>query len=311
MVVDHLHRNPPGLRSRERAAFGAVQRRPGILVDLGAQRCLQPLERILAAKEIGVANEEALLVVVGVDEPAGDVLTPLVRTSPVVGSNTSTPLISTCELAVDRPRTSMSGSPNTTNRLPAPVFFSSGMRRSWFMRAFSTGAGRGSGSRRRHAPRRRSRRRSARRTDRRLARGPRTGRLVTVPYSGPMKIAARRSLPWLLVAPLGMHEAGRAKASGWRTRAARLLGVLHARGLRLSSTTRTKSSSPLRDAQGCTARRAVGRLAPFLASSSWTASSSARHPRPAGRTRCGAKRLDRERPGHPRRCALARSGTRQ
>ena len=40
--------------------------------DLGLQRCLERLVGVVRAEEIGVADEEAFLVVVGVDEPAGD-----------------------------------------------------------------------------------------------------------------------------------------------------------------------------------------------------------------------------------------------
>ena len=67
---------------------------------------------------------------------------PSLRTSPVVGWKTSTPLIRTwirVPPAASPPagRMSMSGSPKMTNRLPLPVFFSSSaMWRSAFMRAF-------------------------------------------------------------------------------------------------------------------------------------------------------------------------------
>ena len=54
-------------------ALGAVERRPLGLVDLGAEGVLQLVVGVLAAAEVGVADEEALAVVVGVDEPAGDV----------------------------------------------------------------------------------------------------------------------------------------------------------------------------------------------------------------------------------------------
>ncbi len=59
-----------GLVERPRGV--AVQRRPGFRVDLGLQRGLQRAVGIVRAEEVGVADEEALLVVVGVDEPAGD-----------------------------------------------------------------------------------------------------------------------------------------------------------------------------------------------------------------------------------------------
>src|SRR5437660_230415 len=71
-MVDHLDRDAPvrGLVKRPRGV--AVQRSPGFLVDLGFQSRLERLVRIVRPKKIGVANEEALFVVVGIDEPAGD-----------------------------------------------------------------------------------------------------------------------------------------------------------------------------------------------------------------------------------------------
>lgn len=45
---------------------------PGVLVDFRAQGTLEPLVGILCAGEVGVADVEALVDVVGVDEPEGD-----------------------------------------------------------------------------------------------------------------------------------------------------------------------------------------------------------------------------------------------
>ena len=103
---------------------------PGVAVDLGLEGGLERLVGVVGAQEVGVADEEALLVVVGVDEPAGDAVGPSLRISPVLGWNTSTPLTLTW---ICRPwrrcpgprRISMSGSPKITNRLPLPVFFRS------------------------------------------------------------------------------------------------------------------------------------------------------------------------------------------
>jgi hypothetical protein len=95
-VIDHLHRDPPlRLGLGERPGGVAVEALPGVLVDLGLQRGLERLVGVVGAEEIGVADEEALLVVVGVDEPAGDAVGPSERTSPLCGWNTSTPLILT------------------------------------------------------------------------------------------------------------------------------------------------------------------------------------------------------------------------
>ncbi|MHA3980570.1 hypothetical protein ACW9UR_23125 [Halovulum sp. GXIMD14794] len=73
-MVDHLHRDPPGLRPRERARDGALQALPSVLVDLALQGVAQGLVGYLRAGEVGLADEETFARVVGVDEPAGDVL---------------------------------------------------------------------------------------------------------------------------------------------------------------------------------------------------------------------------------------------
>ena len=49
----------------ERARDVAVERRPRVGVDLGLQRRLERLVGVVRAEEVGVPDEEALLVVVG------------------------------------------------------------------------------------------------------------------------------------------------------------------------------------------------------------------------------------------------------
>ena len=139
-VVDHLHCDAARLRLVERPRGVAVQRRPRVLVDLGLERRLERLVRIVRAEEVRVADEEALLVVVGVDEPAGDAVGIVAADLAGLGSNTSTPFTFTRSLPSFSGSSSMSGSPKMTNRLPLPVFLrSSAMCRSAFMRALSTG----------------------------------------------------------------------------------------------------------------------------------------------------------------------------
>ena len=54
--------------------------------DLGLQGGLEGLVRVVGAEEVGVAHEEALLVVVGVDEPAGNAVGAVAaRSEPVIG----------------------------------------------------------------------------------------------------------------------------------------------------------------------------------------------------------------------------------
>ena len=71
-MINDLHGNPPRFGFLERARDVAVERIPGFGVDLGFQGGLQGFVGVVGAEEVGVADEEAFFVVVGVDEPAGD-----------------------------------------------------------------------------------------------------------------------------------------------------------------------------------------------------------------------------------------------
>jgi len=88
-----------------------------------------------------VTNEEAFLVIVGVDEPAGDAFSTVAAHFPSVwGETRLQPFTFTRSVPSFSGRMEMSGSPKMTKRFPLPVFFrSSAMCRSAFMRAFSTG----------------------------------------------------------------------------------------------------------------------------------------------------------------------------
>jgi len=44
------------------------------LVDLGSEGAFELAVGVVGSEEVGVADEEALAVVIGVDEPAGDVV---------------------------------------------------------------------------------------------------------------------------------------------------------------------------------------------------------------------------------------------
>jgi hypothetical protein len=73
-VVDHLDGDAAARGAREGPRDGRVQRGPGGLVDVGAEGALELVVWIVGAQEVGVADEELLVVVGGVDEPAGDVV---------------------------------------------------------------------------------------------------------------------------------------------------------------------------------------------------------------------------------------------
>ena len=68
-MIDHLHCDAPRFRAAERAGNVAVERGLGFFVDLGSNGGLQRFVGVIGAEEVGVANVEAFLVVVGVDEP--------------------------------------------------------------------------------------------------------------------------------------------------------------------------------------------------------------------------------------------------
>ena len=71
-MIDYLYRDTAERWLVKRAGGVAVERAPGVFIDLGFERGLERLVRVVRAKEIRVTDEEALLVLVGIDEPAGD-----------------------------------------------------------------------------------------------------------------------------------------------------------------------------------------------------------------------------------------------
>ena len=122
-MVDYFDGDAAGGGAVEGAGGVAVQGFPRFAVDLGLEGGLERLVGVVGAEKVGVADEEALLVVVGIDEPAGDTVGPSLRISPVLGWNTSTPLTLTWIWCIWVPLSwtgmiSMSGSPKITNRLP-------------------------------------------------------------------------------------------------------------------------------------------------------------------------------------------------
>ena len=71
-MVDHLDCYATGRGLVERARGVAVEAGPGVGVDFGFEGGFEGFVGVVGAEEVGVANEEAFFVVVGVDEPAGD-----------------------------------------------------------------------------------------------------------------------------------------------------------------------------------------------------------------------------------------------
>ena len=54
-----------------------MQGGPSFFVDLRLESSLKRAVGVVGAEEVGVADEEAFLIVVGVDEPAGDTVGPI------------------------------------------------------------------------------------------------------------------------------------------------------------------------------------------------------------------------------------------
>ncbi len=71
-VVDHFNRDTARRWFVERSGDVAVERRPRLFVDFSPEGSFEALVRIVCAEEVGVADEKAFLVVICVDEPAGD-----------------------------------------------------------------------------------------------------------------------------------------------------------------------------------------------------------------------------------------------
>jgi hypothetical protein len=71
-MIDDLDRDAAGGGFVEGAGGVAMERFPGFCVDLGFEGGFERRVGIVGAQEICVADEEALFVVVGIDEPTGD-----------------------------------------------------------------------------------------------------------------------------------------------------------------------------------------------------------------------------------------------
>ena len=73
-MVDHFHCDAARLRLVEGPRSVAVESCPGFRIDFGFESGFERAVGIIRAEEVGVTDEEAFFVVVGVDEPAGDAI---------------------------------------------------------------------------------------------------------------------------------------------------------------------------------------------------------------------------------------------
>ena len=73
-MVDHLDRDAAALWLGKHYGGVTVEGGPGFRIDLGLQGGLQAFVGVVLTEEVGLPHEEAFAVVVGIDEPAGDVV---------------------------------------------------------------------------------------------------------------------------------------------------------------------------------------------------------------------------------------------
>ena len=72
-MVDHLHSDAARFWFVKRPGCIAFERGPGFLIDFGFEGGLEGFVRIVCTEKVGVTGEETLLVVIGIDEPAGNI----------------------------------------------------------------------------------------------------------------------------------------------------------------------------------------------------------------------------------------------
>lgn len=73
-VVDDFDGDLAGFRFVEGVTFGGVLGITGFFVDFGFEGTFEFVKGLIRSGEVGVADEETLFVVIGIDEPAGDLI---------------------------------------------------------------------------------------------------------------------------------------------------------------------------------------------------------------------------------------------
>src|SRR5580700_8108384 len=71
-MIDNFHGDATRLWFGEGTRSVAIERRPSFLIDFGFEGSFEGAIWIVCAQEVGVTNEEAFLVVVGINKPTGD-----------------------------------------------------------------------------------------------------------------------------------------------------------------------------------------------------------------------------------------------
>ncbi len=73
-MVDDFDGDLAGFRFVEGVTFGGVLGITGFFVDFGFEGTFEFVKGLIRSGEVGVADEETLFVVIGIDEPAGDLI---------------------------------------------------------------------------------------------------------------------------------------------------------------------------------------------------------------------------------------------
>ena len=72
-MIDHFYGDAAGFWFVKRPGCVAFERSPGFLVDFGFESGLEGFVRIICTEKVGMTGEETLFVVIGIDEPAGNI----------------------------------------------------------------------------------------------------------------------------------------------------------------------------------------------------------------------------------------------
>ena len=123
IVVDHLHRDMPGLRRRERPA-SALYSVAHASASISARSAdFSRSYGSLPPRKYACRTKKLSLVVIRVDEPAGDVVLDLLEAHLAGGGIEDIDALQLAPRTLPSSRRSnpMSGSPNTVNRLPPPA----------------------------------------------------------------------------------------------------------------------------------------------------------------------------------------------
>ena len=130
-MIDNLHGNAAGFWFVKRPGYIAFERGPGFLIDFGFESGLEGFVRIICTEKIGVTGEETLLVIIGIDKPAGNIASVVATDFASVGMKHINAIDLNLNLAVIRIENINIGFAKNNEKITFAVFFrSSAMWRS-------------------------------------------------------------------------------------------------------------------------------------------------------------------------------------